>query len=166
MMRFSFGPLLGGLCLLGLGCAPGAGLEDPLRLSLQDDDFTLRVQVLNPQGENQPVEEVGPSAYRLLVIPAGTQSIELRLENGPSQSPSLLTAPRVVNFASTGPVGPKSFTKLRPGQYKLTARAYSLTGATGGLLGERVLVQSYNGGGSTTVTLRLRVTPLDGRVAF
>lgn len=168
-LRAAWGALA---CSALVACATPA--EEALRLELARDEFTLRVLVLGPDGQALTPEAdeaaLGASsaagAYRLQVIPQGTQSIELRLENGPSQSPSLLTAPRVVLFNTSGALGPRSFTRLRPGQYRLSARAFSGTNGAGGQLGDKSLVQSYAGGGTTNVTLRLRLTALGGRVAF
>jgi hypothetical protein len=153
--------VLAGLALVaGLsGCAPVAGGPEALRLSLVRDDVTVRVEL-------QRAAEPAPGRYALQVIPAGTKSIELRLQNGPAQAPALLTADRVATFDTTAALTAKDFTKLRPGQYRLVARAYSATGGAGGagaILGERILVQSF-GSGTTTVPLKLRIVALTGDV--
>lgn len=140
-------------CLLG-GCQ---GPEQPLRLTWGAEEAELRVIVQLPD----------PAPFRLLVIPNGTRSIEVRLANGSPQTVPLLTSDRVAVYDTSVAPGAVTFGKLRPGNYVVSGAAYSQTGgSTGGgvLMANRSSSQALVGGNTTTVTLKLRMVPLGGKV--
>lgn len=151
--RLGVGAALLFACLLG-GCASP---EQPLRLTWGADEAELRVIVQLPDA----------APFRLLVIPNGTQSIEVRLANGTPQTVPLLTTDRIAVYDTSVAPGAVTFGKLRPGNYVVGGAAYSAPGgSTGGgvLMANRSSAQALVGGATTTVTLKLRIVPLGGKV--
>jgi len=145
--------------LLAAGCVAGtpagpAGDAAPIRLTpmTAEEEGSLTVVFKFP--------EPAGATYRLAIIPFDMASVAVTL------SSTRLTAPRTATYNVTAAPADTTFTKLRPGDYVVTATAYTGTNAGGVAvaLGTSKTITVTGGGTPQPVVLKMHLAPFTGKV--